>query len=151
MTADDKAMRLAALNPGAREARIAFKQFHRFLNSRHLVPEQCYRPSHSTFQVVMWVNQITGMVLSRNYYPLPAFLERALRALNALESARPEAVSAPYRAVVRAYLGQVAYFLNTYDCFGPEAEAYRERIPPELSAMGPQIVPEAVSAQSGEF
>lgn len=148
MTAEDKATRLARQNPGAREARLAFKDFHRVLNARQLIPEQCYRPSHASFQVVMWVNQIIGMILSRNYYPLPTFLVYALRAL---EQARDEAVSQPYRRVVRAYLGQVAYFLGTYDCFGDEAEAYRARIPRELLEMGRQAVPVDVEAIKGEF
>jgi len=64
---------------GAKEARKTIKRFHECLNSPRLVPEQCYRRNHSTYSLVHYVNQITGLFLSKNYAPIPIFLGRAFK------------------------------------------------------------------------
>lgn len=132
---------------GAKEARRNIKLFHQCLNSPRLAPEQCYRPSSGTYVLVNYVNQITGLFLSKNYHPIPIFLERAL---NELKKANPEKVSDPYRKMVLSYLAQVAYFVFSFDCLDAEDETARSFIPFELLALGPQPAPDLVFLL-GEF
>lgn len=46
---------------GAKEARRTIKRFQEHINSPRLVPDQCYRMSSSTYPLVGYVNQITGL------------------------------------------------------------------------------------------
>lgn len=132
---------------GAKEARRVIKLFQQCLNSPRLVPEQCYRPASHTYMLVNYVNQITGLFLSKNYHPIPIFLQRAN---NELGRVNPEKVSDPYRQIVLSYLAQMAYFLVEFDCFDPADETTITFIPSELLALGIQSAPD-LSFFPGEF
>ncbi|MGL6011790.1 MAG: hypothetical protein ACRC0J_09840, partial [Shewanella oncorhynchi] len=64
-------------NEGAKEARRHIKQFQEYINSPRLVPDQCYRMASSTYALVCYVNQITGLYFSKNYSVILIFLQRA--------------------------------------------------------------------------
>lgn len=131
---------------GAKEAGQTIKRFHECLNLPRLVPEQCYRRNHMTYSLVHYVNQITGLFLSKHYAPIPIFLGRAF---NELEGLRQDLVSEPYRQVVLAYLGHMVCFVSTYCEFEPD-ETLKALIPMPLLELGRQQPP-AAAFLPGEF
>ena len=133
-------------NEGAKDARKVIKKFQEHINSPRLVPEQCYRMASSTFMLVCYVNQITGLFLSKNYNVIPIFL---MRAHKELITGQNERVSEPYRNLVMQYLSHVAHFLVEYECLDRDEDLRRD-IPQELLDMHPSDVPEDLIVQ-GEF
>ena len=133
-------------NEGAKEARRIIKQFQEHINSPRLVPDQCHRMASSTYALVCYVNQVTGLFLSKNYYIIPIFLQRAF---DQLLKENNERVSEPYRNLVMQYLSHVAHFLVNYDCLAGENRA-KESIPKELLEMLPESLPNNLTVP-GEF
>lgn len=131
---------------GAKEARKVIKRFHECLNSPRLVPEQCYRRNHVTYSLVHYVNQVTGLFLSKNYPPIPIFLARAHSEIGKL---RDDLVSEPYRKIVLSYLSHMAYFINAYCKFEAD-ETLKALIPQELVEHGRQDAP-LMAFIPGEF
>lgn len=99
-----------------------------------------------TYGLVHYVNQITGLFLSKNYPPIPIFLSRAFAELGNL---REDLVSEPYRNIVLAYLSHMAYFIDEY-CKFESDESLKELIPKELLERGRQEPP-ALAFLPGEF
>jgi hypothetical protein len=95
---------------------------------------------------VHYVNQITGLFLSKNYAPIPIFLGRAF---GELDKIREELVSEPYRQVVLSYLSHMAYFVNEY-CEFESDETLKAFIPKELLERGRQEPP-PIAFLPGEF
>jgi hypothetical protein len=124
-------------NEGAKEARQVIKKFHECLNSPRLVPEQCYRRNHTTYPLVSYINQITGLYLSKNYHAIPIFIKRAHDALDL----RGDLVSEPYRKIVVSYLSQIAYFITEFHCFEEDDEHLKGYIPVNLIENGKQEPP----------
>lgn len=114
---------------GAKQARRQIQQFHAHLNSPNLVPEQCYRMSSSSYTLVNYVNQITGIYLSKNYVILPLFLHRAYTQLMQSEDQR---VSTEYRRIVLSYLQHIAQFVHTYHDFSSDESYLHDFIPAAL-------------------
>jgi hypothetical protein len=133
-------------NEGAKEARKIIKRFHECLNSPRLVPEQCYRRNHGTYSLVHYVNQITGLFLSKNYAPIPIFLNRAFSEFNRIQN---DLVSEPYRRIVLSYLSHMAFFINEY-CEFESDETTKSFIPKELLEHGCQDAP-PIAFLPGEF
>ncbi len=134
-------------NEGAKAARKEIKRFQEHINSPRLVPDQCYRMASPTYAVVCYVNQVTGLFQSKNYYVVPIFLKRAY---DALGKASPERVSGPYRNLVEQYLSHVAHFIVNYHCLGEDEERNAEFIPRALLEIEPKALPEDLVVQ-GEF
>jgi hypothetical protein len=126
-------------NEGAKEARKAIKRFQVHMNSPRLVPEQCYRMSSTSYTLVCYVNQITGLFLSKNYYVIPIFLERAY---NELDKAKLEPVSEQYRNLVKHYLSHVAKFIVSFDCLNASEAHIIDYIPKVLLEINPIELPE---------
>lgn len=124
---------------GAKDARRELERFHALINSPRWVPEQCYRMSSGTYALIGYVNQVTGLYLSKNYAVVPVFLQRALRQL---EQVRDERVSEPYRKLVVQYLSHVAHFLADHGCLGEDEEHLRTLIPEALLKVEPDPAPE---------
>ena len=134
-------------NEGAKEARRTIKRFQEHINSPRLVPDQCYRMSSATYPLVGYVNQITGLYLSKNYSVVPIFLQRAYEQLRKVN---PERVSEPYRELVLYYLSHVAHFLVAYDCLGDDERHLIQFMPRELLDITPSALPEELIVH-GEF
>lgn len=132
---------------GAKEARKEIRRFYEHINSSRLVPDQCYRMSSPTYALVCYVNQVTGLFLSKNYYVVPIFLQRAY---DLLVKVGPERVSEPYRNLVEQYLSHVARFIVDYRCLGEDEQLVVEYIPKELLKLEPKALPEDLVVQ-GEF
>lgn len=122
--------------PGAKEARVIIKQYHTYLNSSDVLPEQWARPSAGHFFLVSYVNTIIGLFISKNYEVIPLFIMRAFRFLQEV----PESpVSEHYCILVRQYLYQMAYFLQTYTATSQDnIQAF---IPQEVLNAGSQPPP----------
>jgi hypothetical protein len=125
-------------NEGAKEARRHIKKFQEHINSPRLVPDQCYRMASSTYALVCYVNQITGLYLSKNYSLIPIFLERAY---DQVKKASSERVSEPYRNLVVQYLSHIAHFLIDYCCFKEGEEHLSQLIPSALLEIRPWPLP----------
>lgn len=134
-------------NEGAKEARKIIKAYQECLNSPRLVPEQCYRPNHGTYTLVHYINQITGLYLSKNYRPIPIFIQRAFERLSLLSI---DVVSEPYRKIAYQYLAQMSYFILQFECFDEYDESIKIYIPEELAKAGEQPMP-AIGFLSNEF
>lgn len=134
-------------NEGAKEARRLIKRFQEHINSPRLVPDQCYRMASSTYALVCYVNQVTGLYLSKNYSVIPIFLGRAHAELL---RAKSERVSEPYRNLVLQYLSHVAHFLVQYQCLKEGEEHFAEFIPKALLEVTPAPLPEDL-VLPGEF
>jgi hypothetical protein len=134
-------------NDGAKEARRLIKRFQEHINSPRLVPDQCYRMASPTYALVCYVNQVTGLYLSKNYPVIPMFLGRAYEQANKVSGER---VSEPYRNLVIQYLSHVAHFLVDYSCFKEDEEHLRQFIPSALLEIVPGPLPEDL-VLSGEF
>lgn len=132
---------------GAKEARKEIKRFQEHINSPRLVPDQCYRMASPTYALVCYVNQVTGLFQSKNYYVVPIFLQRAY---DLLSKASPERVSEPYRNLVEQYLSHVAHFMVDYRCLGEDEQQVMEFIPQALLKIAPKPLPEDLVVQ-GEF
>jgi hypothetical protein len=126
-------------NQGAKTARQVIKRFQAYLNSPRLVPDQCYRMASATFLLVCYVNQVTGLYLSKNYAVIPIFLHRAYEQLAKVHSER---VSEPYRQLVLQYLSHVAHFLIEYSCLQDDEIHNANLIPQELLDLVPVPLPE---------
>lgn len=119
--------------PGAREARAIIKQYHAYLNSSDILPEQWARPSAGHFFLVSYVNTVIGLFISKNYEAIPLFIMRAFKFLQEV----PESpVSEHYRTLVRRYLYQMAYFLQTYT--STSQDSIQAFIPEEVLRAGSQ-------------
>lgn len=114
---------------GAKAARKALQQLQKCLNAPDVVPEQCYRMSSSTYPLVCYINQVTGLFLSSNYPVIPIFLDRAYRALTDASHAR---VSEAYRALALDYLGQMARFVVQYGGLSEDERYLKDCIPAAL-------------------
>ena len=134
-------------NEGAKEARRTIKRFQEHINSPRLVPDQCYRMASTTYQLVCYVNQITGLYLSKNYSVVPIFLQRAHEQLR---KANSERVSEPYRELVLHYLSHVAHFVIEYNCLNDDESHLVQFIPRELLDIIPSLFPEELIVP-GEF
>lgn len=134
-------------NEGAKEARREIKRFQENINSPRVVPDQCYRMASPTYALVCYVNQVTGLFQSKNYYVVPIFLQRAY---DLLVNASPERVSGPYRNLVEQYLSHVAHFIVNYRCLGDDEQQAIEFIPQALLKIEPKALPEDLVVQ-GEF
>lgn len=132
-------------NDGAKEARREIKRFQEHLNAAHVIPDQCYRMASSTYPLVCYVNQITGLFLSKNYYIIPLFLQRAHHAL--LEN-QAEKVSEPYRHLVEQYLSHVAHFMVNYHCLADDEQGVMS---PLIPAALLKVDPKALSDDFAVF
>ncbi|UQV43532.1 hypothetical protein KIV45_16400 [Janthinobacterium lividum] len=132
---------------GAKDARQEIKRYQEHINSPRLCPEQCYRMASPTYALVCYVNQVTGLFLSKNYYMIPIFLQRAYGVLLAL---KPERVSEPYRNLVEQYLSHVARFIVNYQCLAEDEQQAAQCIPPALLATVPVSLPQDLF-MPGEF
>lgn len=119
---------------GAKESRSVIKQFHSFLNSSELIPEQAYRRNSASYPLVCYVNNIGGLFLSKNYEAIPIFVARAVEHMT---SSPPSAATSAYYEVVNRYLCQVVYHLRH---FVGGIEYWDDRIPESLLNAGPQKV-----------
>lgn len=126
-------------NEGAKAARRTIKRFQAHINSSRLVPDQCYRMSSPTYWLVCYVNQVTGLYLSRNYAAIPIFLHRAHDELFTVNSER---VSDLYRKLVLQYLSHVAHFLTEFNCLDDDEAHVTRLIPKVLLDMSPEELPE---------
>ena len=124
---------------GAKEARREIKRFQEHINSPRLCPDQCYRMASPTYALVCYVNQVTGLFLSKNYYVIPIFLQRAYAALQEVDAER---VSVPYRRLVEQYLSHVAHFIVNYPCLAEDERQSAQYIPPALLASVPVSLPQ---------
>lgn len=123
-------------NPGAKEARAIIKQYHTYLNSSDILPEQWARPSAGHFFLVSYVNTIIGLFISKNYEAIPLFIMRAFKFLQEV----PESpVSKHYRVLVKQYLYQMAYFLQSFTA--TSEDNIRAFIPEEVLNAGSQPPP----------
>lgn len=122
--------------PGAKEARATIKQYHVYLNSSDILPEQWAKPSAGHFFLVSYVNTIIGLFISKNYEPIPLFIMRAFKFLQEVPASP---VSERYRILVRRYLYQMAYFLQTYT--STSQDSIQAFIPEEVLNAGSQPPP----------
>lgn len=132
---------------GAKDARQEIKRYQEHINSPRLCPDQCYRMASPTYALVGYVNQVTGLFLSKNYYMIPIFLQRAYGVLLAL---KPERVSEPYRHLIEQYLSHVAHFIVNYQCLAEDERQAAQCIPPGLLATVPVSLPQDL-VMPGEF
>lgn len=103
--------------------------------------------SSPTYQLVCYVNQVTGLYLSKNYAVIPIFLQRAHGQLSTIHSER---VSDPYRKLVLQYLSHVAHFIAEFNCMDEDEEHVTRLIPQALLDMIPEALPEDLIV-AGEF
>ena len=132
---------------GAKDARQEIRRYQEHINSPRLCPDQCYRMASPTYALVSYVNQVTGLFLSKNYDMIPIFLQRAYGVLLAL---KPERVSEPYRKLVEQYLSHVAHFIVDFQCLEEDERQAAQCIPPALLAIMPVSLPQDL-LMPGEF
>lgn len=132
---------------GAKDARQEIRRYQEHINSPRLCPDQCYRMASPTYALVSYVNQVTGLFLSKNYDMIPIFLQRAYGVLLAL---KPERVSEPYRKLVEQYLSHVAHFIVDFQCLAEDERQVAQWIPPALLATVPVSLPQDL-LMPGEF
>lgn len=132
---------------GAKGARQEIRRYQEHINSPRLCPEQCYRMASPTYALVSYVNQVTGLFLSKNYDVIPIFLQRAHAALLEVKGER---VSEPYRHLVGQYLSHVAHFIVDYQCLAEDERQAAQCIPPALLATVPVSLPQDL-LMPGEF
>ncbi len=56
------------------------------LNARENVPRLGYRRNVSVYELVCYLNNITGCYISKNFGPIPVFIERARNYINENEA-----------------------------------------------------------------
>ena len=104
------------------------------LARQDLLPPRSLRRNVGDYPLVCYVNNITALLLSGNYEPVPIFIARAAEH----QKAHPAtAESDSYYAAVTRYLGQVTHHLRTY-VGGLEFD--EDRIPAFILNAGPQAV-----------
>ena len=122
--------------PGAKEARATIKQYHTYLNSPNILPEQWARPSAGHFFLVSYVNTIIGLFISKNYEVIPLFIRRAFKFLQEVPQSP---VSEHYRILVRQYLYQMACFLQTYTSTSQDSNELASNISKEEQTDGGEL------------
>ena len=60
-----------------RELKDKIDEFHRKLNRRDIVPEECYRRNSLHYRLVCYINNIIGLYLSSDFDAVPIFINRA--------------------------------------------------------------------------
>ena len=118
---------------GESEATIAKMQAG--LARQDLLPPRSLRRNSFDYTLVCYVNNITALLLSGNYEPVPIFVARAAEHQKAHPST---AESDAYYAAVTQYLSQVAYHLKTH-IGGLDFD--EDRIPASILNAGPQACP----------
>jgi len=104
------------------------------LARQDLLPPRSLRRNAFDYTLVCYVNNITALLLSGNYEPVPIFIARAAEH----QKAHPAtAESDAYYAAVTRYLSQVAYHLKTY-VGGLNFD--EDRIPASILNGGPQAL-----------
>lgn len=102
------------------------------LARQDLLPPRSLRRNAFDYTLVCYVNNITALLLSANYEPVPIFIARAAEH----QKAHPAtAESDAYYAAVTRYLSQVTYHLKTY-VGGLKFD--KDRIPASILNAGPQ-------------
>lgn len=105
------------------------------LARQDLLPPRSLRRNAFDYTLVCYVNNITALLLSGNYEPVPIFIARAAEH----QKAHPAtAESDAYYAAVTRYLSQVAYHLETY-VGGLDFD--EDRIPAYILNAKPQACP----------
>ncbi len=117
---------------GAKASRVVINAFHARMNSSELVPEQAFRRNSGIYPLVCYVNNIAGLLLSKNYDPIPVFIARAVEHM---QNCPHSTALRPYHDFATRYLSQVTYHLRNY--IGG-IEHWDERIPLSLLDAGPQ-------------
>jgi len=105
------------------------------LARQDLLPPRALRRNVFDYALVCYVNNITALLLSGNYEPVPIFIARAAEH----QKAHPAtAESDAYYAAVTRYLSQVAYHLKRH-VGGLDFDEHR--IPVSILNAGPQACP----------
>ena len=116
----------------AKVSRETIEAFHLRLNALDVLPERSLRRNSGTYPLVCYVNAITGLVLSKNFDPIPLFIARAVEHMN---ERPPSESEQPYYELVRRYISHMAYHIRQYT----DGVAFPEgRIPPSVLVAGPQ-------------
>ncbi|GAA5177121.1 hypothetical protein GCM10025771_13720 [Niveibacterium umoris] len=93
------------MGPSELELFEQIAKFHRELNRAEVVPPNCYRRNKVRYDLVSYINNIIGLVLSENYEVIPVFIGRALSHMEAFPS---NSESLHYYSCVNRYLALVA-------------------------------------------
>ncbi len=123
-------------NERAKDVRGVIKQFHSCLNSPNLLPMQAYRSSSLGAYPVLWVNQVVALMISHNYDPVPAAINRAF---TTFDHFKDKPVFDSYKKVAYSYLCQVTYFIVNFTEI--EQKTIELVLPKSLVEAGPQKAP----------
>jgi hypothetical protein len=129
-------MEIDLSKPGAEQERSKLKRFHSALNDPNIVPEQSYRRNSIYYPLVCYVNNIIGLILSKNYEAIPIFIRRAIRHMENTPSSPTTSV---YYELVLQYLKQVTYVLKNFTAISEESLV--SFIPKHILDAGSQPIP----------
>jgi len=79
------------------------------LNEPSNLPEKAFRRDVSVYELVCYVNIITGCMLSENWGPIPIFIERSQLYM----AANRETTGSVYYSLVKEYLDAVEKYIQT--------------------------------------
>ncbi|HUC67850.1 MAG TPA: hypothetical protein VMA53_20705 [Stellaceae bacterium] len=85
---------------------------HLRLNSDAVLPSLAHRRNHAVYALVCYVNNIIGCYLSKNFGPIPLFVQRARDHMSASPA---DSGSANYYVEAAAYLDLMEAALSCYD------------------------------------
>ena len=82
------------------------------LNSKELSPRKGYRRDMAVYELICYVNNITGCYLSDNFEPIMIFIDRARIFI---EDNEKDEVNRIYFELVSKYLGLMAEYLDNQE------------------------------------
>jgi len=80
------------------------------LNEPSNLPEKAFRRNVAVYELVCYVNIITGCMLSKNWAPIPIFIERCQHYM----SENRETTGSVYYSLVKEYLGVVEKYIQSH-------------------------------------
>jgi len=95
------------------ESAARLRQFQACLNRAEILPERAFRREGRTYELVCYVNNITGLLLSSNFEDVPNFVARAAEYMTSVPTTTPKCER--YYSVVSDYLSHTVFHLSTFE------------------------------------
>jgi hypothetical protein len=119
------------------ESLARLRQFQTCLNRPEVLPERAFRREGRNYELVSYINNISGLLLSLNFEAIPNFVARAAEHMVEVPATTPNCEQ--YYSIVSDYLSHVVFHLIS---FASGAGSFDDsRISLSILAGGPRQPP----------
>jgi len=94
------------------ESNTRLRQFQACFNRHDILPDRTFRREGRNYELVSYVNNITGLLLSSNFDAVPNLVARACEHMGEVPAKTPK--SQNYYSVVSDYLSHVVFHFDSF-------------------------------------